>query len=215
MSEPSGTATAPDSGQPSDSYLSRWTAAEQGQWPLRQDALTIGRSAGAEVSISWDLEVSRLHARLERVGDGWTIIDDGLSRNGTFVNGRRLSGRIHLHDRDEIRVGNTRLTFCAPAQPEGQHTLVNDPLPRRTQLTNAQRAVLVALCRPYKAGDSYVTPATNQQIAGELFLSVDAVKTHLRALFHKLGIDDLPQNQKRARLADMALQLGLVSRHEL
>jgi hypothetical protein len=38
----------------------------------------------------------------------------------------------------------------------------------------------------------------NQQIAEELFLSLDAVKSHLRSLFHKFGIDQLPQNQKRA-----------------
>jgi len=39
---------------------------------------------------------------------------------------------------------------------------------------------------------------------------VDAVKTHLRVLFHKFGIENLPQNQKRARLAEIALELGLV-----
>jgi len=75
--------------------------------------------------------------------------------------------------------------------------------------------VLIALCRPYKDELAYATPATNQQIADELFLSVDAVKTHLRALFHKLGIDHLPQNQKRARLVEMALRYGLVSAHDL
>ena len=46
-------------------------------------------------------------------------------------------------------------------------------------------------------------------------LSLDAVKTHLRTLFRKLGIEHLPQNQKRARLAEMALQYGLVSTREL
>ena len=67
----------------------------------------------------------------------------------------------------------------------------------RASLSEAQRRVLVALCRPFKDATGYVTPATNQQIADELFLSVDAVKTHLRALFAKFGIEDLPQNQKR------------------
>ena len=51
---------------------------------------------------------------------------------------------------------------------------------------------------------------SNQQVADELCLSLDAVKTHLRVLFHKFGIEDLPQNQKRARLAEIALELGLV-----
>ena len=46
-------------------------------------------------------------------------------------------------------------------------------------------------------------------------MSLDAVKTQLRMLFRKPGIEHLPQNQKRARLAEMALQYGLVSTHEL
>ena len=38
------------------------------------------------------------------------------------------------------------------------------------------------------------------------------MKTHLRALFEKFGVEDLPQNQKRVALAERALQSGLVSR---
>jgi DNA-binding NarL/FixJ family response regulator len=57
-------------------------------------------------------------------------------------------------------------------------------------------------------------PATNQAIAKEVFLSVHAVKSHLRALFQKFGIESLQQNQKRARLAALALQSGLVSERD-
>jgi DNA-binding NarL/FixJ family response regulator len=71
--------------------------------------------------------------------------------------------------------------------------------------------VLTALCRPYAEGRPYATPASNQQIAEELVLSLDAVKTHLRGLFGKFGIEDLPQNQKRARMAELALEFGLIS----
>jgi FixJ family two-component response regulator len=86
---------------------------------------------------------------------------------------------------------------------------------QRLAATPAQRAVLVALCRPCKDERPFATPSTNQQIADELSLSRDAVKTHLRSLFHKFGIDQLPQNQKRARLVEMALQHGLVSARNL
>ena len=74
---------------------------------------------------------------------------------------------------------------------------------------------LVALCRPFKDGSPYATPATNQQIADELYLTVDAVKTHLRGLFAKFLVSDLPQNQKRASLALSALRTGVVSRRDL
>ena len=217
MTEPSGLVDLPARGwDPIEPYLAHWVAqAQQRRWPLPDRVVTLGRASCADVVIDGDPLVSRVHSTLVRVAGVWTIDDNGLSRNGTFVNGRRVSGRVQLHDRDEIRVGSTVLTFCAPAEENGTHTQAGEPLPTAARLTPAQRAVLLALCRPCKDERHYATPATNQQIADELFLSVDAVKTHLRALFHKLGIEHLPQNQKRARLVEMALQFGLVSKRDL
>jgi pSer/pThr/pTyr-binding forkhead associated (FHA) protein len=217
MGEPSERAVVPRHGRElGEPYLSRWGArAEQRRWPLHAGVVTIGRGPSAEVVIEGDMLVSRLHSTMERVAGAWTIVDNGLSRNGTFVNDRRVAGRVQLHDRDEIRVGCTVLTFCAPSEVEGLHTLVGEPLPTTASLTPAQRTVLTALCRPYKDERRYATPATNQQIAEELSLSLDAVKSHLRSLFHKFGIDHLPQNQKRAGLVEMALQHGLVSTRDL
>ncbi|MGZ4271301.1 MAG: FHA domain-containing protein, partial [Solirubrobacteraceae bacterium] len=51
--------------------------------------------------------------------------------------------------------------------------------------------------------------------ASELFLSVDAVKSHLRALFARFGIEHLPQNQKRSRLVAEALQSGVIATRDL
>jgi hypothetical protein len=86
---------------------------------------------------------------------------------------------------------------------------MDDP-PTEVQLTEAQLRILAALCRPISAGNSYATPATNQEIADEVFLGVDAVKGHLRTLYRKFGIEDLPQNQKRARLVELAIEGGYV-----
>jgi len=198
----------------SDACLARRNAqGEQQRWPLPAEggAVTIGRASSADVCLHEDSHVSRVHAVLERVAGLWTIVDDGLSRNGTFLNGRRLAHRARLRDRDKIRVGETVLTFCAPPQTDSPQTVAGGILPAVTRLTEAQRSVLVALCRPYEDSRPYASPASNQQIADELVLSLDAVKTHLRVLFHKFGIEHLPQNQKRARLAEMALELGLVA----
>jgi predicted component of type VI protein secretion system len=215
MAEPSGVVVAARGGG-TEPYLSRWrTGAEQRRWPLRAAVVTIGRGSFADVAIDDDMLVSRLHSTMEQVGNAWTIVDNGLSRNGTFVNGHRVTGRVHLHDRDEIRIGATVLTFCAPAEVDDPRTLIGEPLPIAARLTAAQRLVLVALCRPFRDDQHFVTPATNHQIADELCLSLDAVKTHLRVLFHKFGIDHLPQNQKRIRLVEMALQYGIVSAHDL
>ena len=75
-------------------------------------------------------------------------------------------------------------------------------------LTDTQHRILAALSRPVSGGDRYATPATNQEIADEVFLSVDAVKAHLRTLYGKFGIEDLPQNQKRVRLVELVIEGG-------
>jgi DNA-binding NarL/FixJ family response regulator len=72
----------------------------------------------------------------------------------------------------------------------------------------------VALCRPY-AGGPYAAPATNREIADELVISVDTVKAGLRALFIAFGVDELPQNRKRAALAEAALRSGAVRLRDL
>ena len=180
-----------------------------------EDRLTIGRRSTNGVPIDWDGEVSRAHAELERLGAEWTISDDGLSRNGTFVNGTRISGRRRLRDRDAIRVGLTLLSFRVPREGGSSATYQGTHLPTVEDLTDTQRRILLALARPFVAGSGFATPATNQEIGAEVFLSVDAVKTHLRTLFHKFEIAHLPQNQKRARLAESALRWGLISERDL
>jgi DNA-binding NarL/FixJ family response regulator len=78
------------------------------------------------------------------------------------------------------------------------------------QLTDAQRRVLLALCRPF-ASQAVAAPASNREIAAELSVSVEAVRTQLRALFERFGIPDLPQNRKRAELARRALESGAIN----
>jgi pSer/pThr/pTyr-binding forkhead associated (FHA) protein len=177
--------------------------------------LSFGRSPDADVALTWDSQVSRLHAELERVGRHWVIADDGLSRNGTFVAGERVSGRRRLQDGDVLRLGITPILFRSPATTASAATRLSDQPELAASVTDAQRRVLVALCRPFKGSPPYATPATNPQIAEELFLSVAAVKTHLRALFHTFGIDDLPQQEKRLRLVAAAFSSGLVRDNDL
>jgi FHA domain/Bacterial regulatory proteins, luxR family len=176
---------------------------------------SVGRRRSADLALEWDDQVSRLHAQFEQVEEDWTVVDDGLSRNGTFVNGERLSGRRRLADGDTVRFGTTAMTFRSPQVEVQAGTAVASDIPTAVDLSTTQRRVLVSLCRPYKDGSAFASPATNQQIADELFLSVDAVKTHLRVLFAKFGIEDLPQNQKRIRLAERAFYSGVISERDL
>lgn len=181
------------------------------------ERVTIGRRASCDVPLEWDSEVSRVHATLERVGDDWLVTDDGVSHNGTWVNGSRITGRRRLRDGDVIAAGSTAIAFRTPvaeAEPGSQPTVTAGSARADVRLTPAQRRVLVALCRPIMSG-GYAAPATNQQVADELVISVDTVKSTLRALFEEFGVDDLPQNQKRAALAQAALRSGAVTRRDL
>jgi pSer/pThr/pTyr-binding forkhead associated (FHA) protein len=174
---------------------------------------TVGRRAETDLPLPWDSEVSGVHAELQHLGGEVTILDDGLSRNGTYVNGERVSGRQRLRDGDRIRLGRTTLVYrAAHAVLLGETEIAGTR--QVPQLTDTQRRVLLALCRPHRDG-SFATPATNQEIAAEVFLSVDAVKMHLRTLFGKFELGELAQNQKRARLAELALQLGVVTHRDL
>jgi hypothetical protein len=181
----------------------------QGERPL-----WIGRRPSADVCLAWDGEVSGVHAQLEPAGGEWTLVDDGLSSNGSFVNGERVDGRRRLRDGDMLRFGLTVVLYREPG-PEAERTVMASNALSAASLSDTQRRVLVALCRPFKDSGAHATPATNKQIAEEVFLGVDAVKVHLRALFAKFEVDDLPQNLTRAALVERALQSGLISRREL
>jgi pSer/pThr/pTyr-binding forkhead associated (FHA) protein len=173
--------------------------------------LAIGRNPAADVCLGWDDEVSGLHAQLEQAAGEYALVDDGLSRNGSFVNGERVHGRRRLRDGDMLRLGRTVVLFRNPETAARDVTRFAEKVLTSAELSAQQRKVLVALCRPFRDGSVFATPPTNQQIADELFLSVDAVKVHLRALFQKFDVGDLPQNQKRLALVQRALQSGLVS----
>jgi hypothetical protein len=175
---------------------------------------SVGRRPPSDLLLHWDEQVSRLHARFERVEDDWELVDDGLSRNGTFVNGERLRGRCRLKDGDSLRFGTTTVTFRSPqrVQPDTAHAAQRAAA---VGLSSTQRRVLVALCRPYEAGRRFASPATDQQIADELFLSVGAVKTHLKVLYAKLDVEQLPHNETRVRLVERAFSAGLISERDV
>jgi hypothetical protein len=154
------------------------------------EPLTIGRSAECDVGLAWDREVSRVHAQLERVGSHWVLVDD-----------------------DRLCFGETPVVYRAAPTAGASSTISVPSGAGAAQLTPTQKKILVALCRPVR-DSAFATPSTNREIAEEVSLSVDAVKAHLRTLFERFGLADLPQNQKRARLAATALLQGVVTHRD-
>jgi pSer/pThr/pTyr-binding forkhead associated (FHA) protein len=181
----------------------------------KQLQLTIGRASGCDVCLDWDEGVSRAHAQLERLGkDEWMLVDDGLSRNGSIVNGQRLRQRRRLVDGDVLRFGETAIVYRAPLR-QTRPTVAVGASSGEIHLSPAQRRVLVALCRPYRDGGEFAKPASNSEIASELVLSVEAIKTQLRALFEKFDVGSLPRDTKRAHLVHRAFETGAITRREL
>jgi pSer/pThr/pTyr-binding forkhead associated (FHA) protein len=174
----------------------------------RSSVVSVGRDPANDIPLEWDTEVSRAHAVLELVGGAWVLVDDGLSRNGSFVNGRRVRGRRRLDDGDSITLGQTLLVYVATdGQIRATTTSTSGTPP---ELSPAHQRVLDALCRPMLDGPVRV-PASNREIAAELFLSVETVKTHMHTLFELFGVPDMPQNRKRAELVKRAFERGAVS----
>ena len=101
------------------------------------------------LALPWDDEVSRLHAELVRMGEDWVLCDDGLSHNGTFVNGERVRGRRRLRDGDVVTVGATR--SCS--------TRREPPRPRRA-------STRVAREQTRRHADARAAPAARRRSAG-------------------------------------------------
>ena len=81
----------------------------------------LGRDPALDLCID-SSSVSRRHARL-RVGDGKAVLEDLGSKNGTFVNGQKLTGAVPLSDRDQVRLGSVRLKFrILSSQPSTETT---------------------------------------------------------------------------------------------
>jgi len=77
-------------------------------FPLTGDAYTLGRHKNNDIAVS-DPKVSSFHARIERGQEGYQLVDLG-SRNGTFVNGKRIETAL-LKTGDEVRLGAARLLY--------------------------------------------------------------------------------------------------------
>jgi len=177
-------------------------------------AVTIGRRPEADVSIPWDPEMSRLHAELEVRAGEWTISDDGLSQNGTWVNGIRLTGRRRLNDGDIVRVGRTLFEFCDPVPVATGPTLVPGELSATPRFSEQQQRVLHALCRPLFNDGEGINPATDEQIAAVTGIPLAAVASELDHLGRALGLEEMPSLDQRAEIALLAMRSGLVSADE-
>jgi FHA domain len=189
------------------SYVEVWGRSGRELRPLDSERVTVGTLESNDVVVDAD-GVSRIHAVFERFGDAWCVRDLG-SRNGTFVNGGRIIGEQALHSGDEIVLGRLRLRFRGPAPGIETAAVAQAP-----SLTQRERDVLVALCRPLLTGDAFTEPASIRAIAAELVVSDAAVKQHLSRLYDKFDVGTHAE-RRRVRLANAAVSTGAVTLSDL
>ncbi|MFL6056022.1 MAG: FHA domain-containing protein [Actinoallomurus sp.] len=173
--------------------------------PLRSEVTTIGRGRGVDIRLD-DPSVSRLHAELVRRGPYVYVVDLGLSRNGTRVNGRPIARRV-LEDGDVVSFGAARCRMGGipreDVDPDVELRRAVAP-----ELTRREVDVLTSLCRPALSDEAFVAPATAREIATDLVVTEAAVKQHLLRLYQKFRIPE--GANRRTRLANEVIALGLV-----
>lgn len=93
---------------------------------LESKALSLGRSSVNELCYPEDIGLSRQHMMFECDGDQWTVRDLG-SKNGTFVNGVRVTDRRPLKPGDRVVASRIVLTY-EPAQGDPGKTVIFEGL---------------------------------------------------------------------------------------
>jgi predicted component of type VI protein secretion system len=189
-------------------YFDWWDGRERRVLLLDGERLTVGSAPDNDVVVD-DPSVSRVHADVQQLNGRWFLEDCG-SRNGTNVNGRRLTGMVPLRSDDEVVLGRARLQFHGQVSPAGRPT---DAVVQRPPVTPREHDVLVALCAPLAGGDVFTEPATVREVAAALSVSENAVKLHLTNLADKFGIHGA--DRRRSRLANAALDAGVVTLSDL
>ncbi len=172
---------------------------------LRGEVTTVGRGRGVDIHLD-DPSVSRLHAELIRRGPYVYVVDLGLSRNGTRVNGRPVARRV-LDEGDVLSFGAARCRIGGIPRED----LAEEADLRRAaapELTRRELDVLTSLCRPALSEEAFAMPATAHEIATDLVVTEAAVKQHLLRLYQKFRVPEGPN--RRTRLANEVVALGLV-----
>jgi DNA-binding winged helix-turn-helix (wHTH) protein len=91
------------------------------EFVLNSGETLLGRDPAVDVCVDHP-SVSRRHARISIDSDG-AILQDYGSRNGTFLNGRRVDGVAKIHHNDVIGLGPITLVFCVARAPASTQSM--------------------------------------------------------------------------------------------
>ena len=100
--------------------------------------ITIGRNNENNDVVVNDSKVSRNHLQMVMDDQGNYSVVDLNSTNGTFVNGQRITGKVHLKDTDELKIGDTVLPWLSYFS-DSPNMSTNSPVP--PQMLDPKRPV--------------------------------------------------------------------------
>ena len=170
----------------------RSRAADRTEHEITAGPVTIGRDDSCDIVID-DAKVSRAHARLDLQLGQWRVTDL-QSSNGTYVNEQRTT-TAPLRSGDDLRIGNTTLTFTAVDDPRATQASVDSTSSGSgPELSQREREVLALL-----AGG-----LSDREIADNLIISLRTVQSHLDRIRDKTGC------RKRAELTRWAVKHRVV-----
>lgn len=105
------------------------------RYAIRTPLAQVGRGANNDVRLS-DESVSEMHAKLQRLDDGWYVVDLG-STNGTYVGGSRVSGQRRLDGVPDVRFGGVKLRFIPAGVKSDEHAAQADRAEERKRQGSA------------------------------------------------------------------------------
>jgi len=135
----------------------------------------LGRGSQSTVVLD-DNHVSRNHAMIQRMDSGEYYLIDMGSRNGSFVNERRVRTPVGLRDGDRLVLGDAKLTFHNPQQPE--HARAQTPaegLATVSRFTQCLVSVLVVDIRGFTVLSQNIDNAVLCELTGSWFGEADRI----------------------------------------
>jgi adenylate cyclase len=134
----------------------------------------LGRGSQSGIVLEDDL-ISRNHAMIQRMDTGEYFLIDMGSRNGSFVNERRVSTPLALRDGDRLSVGNVRLVFYNPFESSGSFAQPEDDGATVCHFMQCLVSVLVIDIRGFTTLSQQVDNAVLCQLTGTWFGEADRI----------------------------------------